>query len=143
MRISDWSSDVCSSDRQDHARDDEAGKQDRRFQLGLSGPRPETRGGQEVKTIALLLAATGLASCSGGNAPPAAEAPLHGRLLTLDTHLDTPMHFERAGWNFADRHELAPDLSPLDHSRMKVGNTHGGFSAITHQQWPDTHDGTT
>src|SRR3546814_6063814 len=107
MRISDWSSDVCSSDRQDHARDDEAGKQDRRFQLGLSGPRPETRGGQEVKTIALLLAATGLASCSGGNAPPAAEAPLHGRLLTLDTHLDTPMHFERAGWNFADRHELA------------------------------------
>jgi len=94
-----------------------------------------------VKNIALLLAATGLASCSGGNAPPAVEAPLHSRLLTLDTHLDTPMHFERAGWNFADRHELATDLSQLDIPRMKDGNLDGGFFAIYTEQGPLTAEG--
>ena len=94
-----------------------------------------------MKNIALLLAATGLASCSGGNAPPAVEAPLHSRLLTLDTHLDTPMHFERAGWNFADRHELATDLSQLDIPRMKDGNLDGGFFAIYTEQGPLTAEG--
>src|SRR3546814_10341485 len=98
--------------------------------------RSSDLGGQEVKTIARRLAATGLASCSGGNAPPAAEAPLHGRLLTLDTQLDTPMHVERAGWNFADRHELATDLSQLDIPRMKDGNLDGGFFAIYTEQGP-------
>src|SRR3546814_10260130 len=98
--------------------------------------RSSDLGGQEVKTIALRRAAPGLAACSGGNAPPAAEALLHGRLLTLDTHRDTPMHFERAGWNFADRHELATDLSQLDIPRMKDGNLDGGFFAIYTEQGP-------
>jgi len=94
-----------------------------------------------VKTIALLLAVPALASCTAGDAPPAAEAPLHGRLLTLDTHLDTPMHFERAGWNFADRHELATDLSQLDIPRMKDGNLDGGFFAIYTEQGSLTAEG--
>src|SRR3546814_16767523 len=56
--------------------------------------------------------------------------------MTLDTHLDTPMHFERAGWNFADRHELATDLSQLDIPRMKDVNLDGGFFAIYTEQGP-------
>jgi len=94
-----------------------------------------------MKKIALLLAAPALASCSAGDAPPAAGAPLHSRLLTLDTHLDTPMHFERAAWNFADRHDLATDLSQLDIPRMKDGNLDGGFFAIYTEQGPLTAEG--
>src|SRR3546814_7899971 len=89
-----------------------------------------------MRKPALLLAATALASCSAGQAPPAAEAPLHSRLLTLDTHLDSPMNFSREGWSFADRHSLATDLAQLDIPRMKDGNLDGGFFAIYTDQGP-------
>jgi membrane dipeptidase len=90
-----------------------------------------------VKRFAILLAATALSACStGGDKPKGAEAPLHSRMLVLDTHLDTPLHFERQGWNFADRHDLATDLSQLDIPRMKDGNLDGGFFAIYTEQGP-------
>ena len=50
-----------------------------------------------------LLLAT--AACVGSQASaPQDDATLHQRLLTLDTHLDTPAHFGRKGWSFGDRH---------------------------------------
>ncbi|WP_428678602.1 dipeptidase [Sphingopyxis sp.] len=95
-----------------------------------------------MKRAAALLAATMLAACSGGgDKPKVAEAPLHSRMLVLDTHLDTPLHFERQGWNFADRHDLATDLSQLDIPRMKDGNLDGGFFAIYTDQGPLTPAG--
>jgi membrane dipeptidase len=95
-----------------------------------------------VKRFAILLAATALTACSaGGDKPKAPEAPLHSRMLVLDTHLDTPLHFERAGWNFADRHPLADDMAQLDIPRMKDGNLDGGFFAIYTEQGPLTPKG--
>lgn len=96
-----------------------------------------------MKPIAILLAATALTACStGGDQPKAApEAPLHSRMLVLDTHLDTPLHFERAGWSFADRHALADDMAQLDIPRMKDGNLDGGFFAIYTEQGPLTARG--
>src|SRR5690606_7573440 len=96
-----------------------------------------------VKRFAILLAATSLAACSsGGDQPKAApEAPLHSRMLVLDTHLDTPLHFERAGWSFADRHRQADDMAQLDIPRMKDGNLDGGFFAIYTEQGPLTAKG--
>ena len=95
-----------------------------------------------MKRSAILLAATMLAACSaGGDKPKAAEVPLHSRMLVLDTHLDSPLHFERQGWSFADRHDLATDLSQLDIPRMKDGNLDGGFFAIYTDQGPLTPAG--
>lgn len=95
-----------------------------------------------MKRIAILLTATALSACStGGNAPKGPEAPLHSRMLVLDTHLDTPLHFERAGWNFADRHALADDMAQIDIPRMKDGNLDGGFFAIYTEQGPLTAKG--
>lgn len=96
-----------------------------------------------MKRFAILLAATSLAACSsGGDQPKAApEAPLHSRMLVLDTHLDTPLHFERAGWSFADRHALADDMAQLDIPRMNDGNLDGGFFAIYTEQGPLTAKG--
>src|SRR3546814_14968407 len=62
-------------------------------------------------------------------------------MLVLDTHLDTPLHFERAGWSFADRHALADDMAQLDIPRMKDGNLDGGFFAIYTDQGPLTAEG--
>ncbi|SBV33515.1 Peptidase M19, renal dipeptidase [uncultured Sphingopyxis sp.] len=96
-----------------------------------------------MKPIAILLAATALSACSSGGDQPktAPEAPLHSRMLVLDTHLDTPLHFERAGWSFADRHALADDMAQLDIPRMKDGNLDGGFFAIYTEQGPLTAKG--
>ncbi|ABF53172.1 dipeptidase [Sphingopyxis alaskensis] len=95
-----------------------------------------------MKQLAILLTATALAACStGGDKPKAAEAPLHSRMLVLDTHLDTPLHFERAGWSFADRHTLADDMVQLDIPRMKDGHLDGGFFVIYTEQGPLTAKG--
>ena len=44
--------------------------------------------------IAVLFLLAGCAS------QPAPVDPLHRQLLTLDGHLDTPMHLGRPGWDF-------------------------------------------
>ncbi|WP_137869269.1 dipeptidase [Sphingopyxis sp. 2PD] len=88
-----------------------------------------------MKHLAILLAATALSACSTGEeAVKAPEAPLHSRMLVLDTHLDTPLHFERQGWSFADRHGLTEDMVQLDIPRMKDGNLDGGFFVIYTEQ---------
>ena len=88
-----------------------------------------------MKHLAILLAATALSACSTGEqAVKAPEAPLHSRMLVLDTHLDTPLHFERQGWSFADRHGLTDDMVQLDIPRMRDGNLDGGFFVIYTEQ---------
>jgi membrane dipeptidase len=63
---------------------------------------------------------------------------LHRRLLTLDTHLDAPMHFTRPGWDFGMRHDLDSDIAQLDLPRMEDGNLSGGFFVIYTAQGPLT-----
>lgn len=88
-----------------------------------------------MKPIAILLTATALSACSTGEeAVKAPEAPLHSRMLVLDTHLDTPLHFARQGWSFADRHGPTEDMVQLDIPRMKDGNLDGGFFVIYTEQ---------
>jgi membrane dipeptidase len=88
-----------------------------------------------VKHLTTLLAVTALSACSTGEqAVKTPEAPLHSRMLVLDTHLDTPLHFERQGWSFADRHGRTEDMVQLDIPRMKDGNLDGGFFVIYTEQ---------
>ena len=84
-----------------------------------------------------------VAACSQPAEKPAADNPMaiHRSLLVLDTHLDTPINFERPGWDFGDRHTLADDLVQLDLPRMADGNLDGGFFAIYTAQGPLTAKG--
>ena len=84
--------------------------------------------------VALLLGSCAPSAISGPSTPPAG-------FLTLDTHLDTPVHFSRAGWSFADRHDRATDLSQVDMPRMREGALSGGFFAIFTKQGPLTPAG--
>jgi membrane dipeptidase len=71
-------------------------------------------------------------------AAPAAAHPdvtaedrlIHDRMLVLDTHLDTPMLFEREGWDFAARNRHEYDGSQVDLPRMAEGGLDGGFFVI-------------
>ena len=66
---------------------------------------------------------------------------LHERLLTLDTHLDTPASLASAGWDIMQAHQYASDLSQVDYPRMLVGGLDGGFWAIFTPQGPRTPAG--
>lgn len=52
---------------------------------------------------------------------------LHEKLLTLDTHLDTPALFGIEGWDFTERHAVDEDGSQIDLPRMIDGGLDGGF----------------
>ncbi len=96
--------------------------------------------------MSFALPALTLAACVPASAPEPPRgasdpATLHERILTLDTHLDTPLHFERAGWDFADRHSFANDLSHVDMPRMREGGLDGGFFVDYTAQGPLTTEG--
>lgn len=84
-------------------------------------------------TLTLLLAASAQAS------DPATQQ----RPLLLDSHLDTPMHLARPGWDITARHSYADDLSQVDLPRMRDGGLDGGFWAIFTPQGPLTDEGRT
>lgn len=66
---------------------------------------------------------------------------IHERLITFDTHLDTPASLRRPGWNIMDRHDVKEDFSQVDQPRMVEGGLDGGFWAIYTQQGPLTPEG--
>ena len=80
-----------------------------------------------IMLMSALLAAPALAQ----QAPvSAADRLLHERILTLDSHLDTPSFFERQGWDFDRWHDFDWDGSQVDIPRMEVGGLDGGFFVI-------------
>ena len=63
------------------------------------------------------------------------------KLLTLDTHLDTPAQIDTQGFDIMKRHDVALDGSEVDVPRMNQGGLDGGFFAIYMAQGPLTPDG--
>lgn len=86
-----------------------------------------------LAAAALLIAAP--------DARGAEASAIHQRLLTLDSHLDTPMSFGRPGWSMMENHTFADDLSQVDYPRMVRGGLDGGFFAIYTAQGPRTPEG--
>jgi membrane dipeptidase len=95
-----------------------------------------------MKLSPLTLAIVTTALLSAGSSAFGADArAIHERILTLDSHLDTPMNFSRPGWDIMDEHSVAADLSQVDYPRMVKGGLDGGFFAIYTPQGPRTAQG--
>lgn len=87
-------------------------------------------------SAALALIATGPANSAPKKAVSDPAAALQQRLLTLDTHLDTPASLALPGWSIMDAHTVAQDYTQVDLPRMKRGGLDGGFWAIYTPQGP-------
>lgn len=86
-----------------------------------------------VAALALFLGAT---SATAADRLPRKAAALHNRLLTLDTHLDTPASLALDGWSIDEEHDVHGDYTQVDLPRMKRGGLDGGFWAIYTPQGP-------
>lgn len=91
--------------------------------------------------------ATTVAVCMAALATATFAKPAHHAAASsapeihLDTHLDTPEHFGRAGWDITKRHSFAGDLTQVDYPRMVAGHLTGGFFAIFTPQGALTTEG--
>lgn len=97
-----------------------------------------------IRAPVIALLALAVTSCAMPQAtrPPGTPAqPLHSRLLTLDTHLDTPVWFANPHWKFGDRHDWRTDLAQVDLGRMETGALDGGMFVIYTRQGPVTPQG--
>src|ERR1700729_4003172 len=82
-------------------------------------------------TIASLTAIIACVVCQADDlGDHSTDRAFHEHFLVLDTHLDTPIHFARAGWNIMERHNVLTDLSQVDYPRMVDGGLDGGFWVI-------------
>ena len=77
---------------------------------------------KRIGSIAALLALTLVGNACAGTHEVAAVDATHRRLLTLDSHLDSTIHFARKGWSFGDRHDPSTEITQLDIPRMADGN---------------------
>jgi len=74
-------------------------------------------------------------------AVPRKVQQLHQKLLTLDSHLDTPASLDLPGWSIDEEHDVLHDFTQVDLPRMKKGGLDGGFWAIYTSQGPLTVEG--
>lgn len=63
-------------------------------------------------------------------------AKIHDRILTVDSHCDTPLRFLRTEYNLSQRHDPHQDGSKVDLPRMKAGGLDAIFFAAFVGQGP-------
>jgi len=89
-----------------------------------------------ARHTAMLLPLVVASWATAGLAAPGVSgraARIHERLITLDSHLDTPASLDRPGWVIEEAHD---DYTQVDLPKMKKGGLDGGFWAIYTPQGP-------
>jgi len=94
---------------------------------------------KRLMTGAALMALLPIASLA--QEVPKKVYQLHQKMLTLDSHLDTPASLDLPGWSIEEEHQVHGDYTQVDLPRMKKGGLDGGFWAIYTPQGPLTEEG--
>jgi membrane dipeptidase len=66
---------------------------------------------------------------------------IHSEIMTIDTHVDTPLRFTNSDFDLSIRHDPRKDGSKLDFPRMKEGGLDAAFFAAFIGQGPRTPEG--
>jgi membrane dipeptidase len=96
-----------------------------------------------LKTVVSITVAISIVSPLYASGPPKGKAAriIHERMLTLDTHLDTPAVVARPGFNILSRNDWRRDFAQVDVPRMVEGGLDGGFWVVFTAQGPRTPEG--
>jgi len=63
-------------------------------------------------------------------------ALIHHRVVTIDSHTDTPLRLMQEGFDMSARHDARRDRTKLDFQRMKEGGLDGAFFGVFVAQGP-------
>jgi membrane dipeptidase len=100
---------------------------------------------RSMATVLILAAAVALPACNSAKTGLTVEEKaraLHEKILTVDTHCDTPMRLLREAWDISERHDPALRASgKIDLPRMKEGGLDAEFFAAFVGQGPLTPEG--
>jgi membrane dipeptidase len=66
---------------------------------------------------------------------------IHRKILTIDSHVDTPQRLMEKGFDISRRHDSISDHSKLDFPRMKAGGLDAAFFAVFVSQGKRTPEG--
>lgn len=66
---------------------------------------------------------------------------IHSKILSIDTHVDTPLRFTNSDFDLSIRHNSREDGSKLDFRRMRDGRLDAAFFAAFVGQGPRTPEG--
>ena len=66
---------------------------------------------------------------------------IYRNILTIDTHIDTPMHLMDPGFDISKRHDPVKDHSRVDFPRMREGGMDAAFFAVFVSQGKRTPEG--
>ena len=66
---------------------------------------------------------------------------IHDKVLTIDSHNDTPLRMIRPGFDWSQRHDAKEDRSRVDLVRMEEGGLDGSFFAVFLGQGPRNPEG--
>ena len=64
-------------------------------------------------------------------------ARIHDNVLTVDSHVDTPMRLTHSGFDIGKAHSVVDERSRVDFPRMKEGGLDAVFFAIFNQSLSD------
>jgi len=78
-----------------------------------------------------------------GNHQEKRASRIHRRVLTIDSHNDTPLHMIRDRFDWSIAHDAKTDRSKVDLIRMKEGGLDGAFFAVFVAQGPRSTEGYT
>ena len=88
-----------------------------------------------------LVAALSIVAACDKDTAGSSPAAIHARLLTLDTHMDTPLMLMRPGFDVSQRHDTLTTLSQVDLPRLREGQLDAGFWAVFISQEALTPEG--
>ena len=100
-----------------------------------------------MKHLHLLVFASSLFYLIGCSASRESETlferadEIHSKILSIDTHVDTPLRFTNSDFDLSIRHNSREDGSKLDFPRMKEGGLDAAFFAAFIGQGPRTSEG--
>lgn len=66
---------------------------------------------------------------------------IHAKIISIDSHNDTPLYLTRVGFDFSKRHEMKDAGSRVDLPRMSEGKLDGAFFAAFVSQGPRNQEG--
>ncbi len=100
-----------------------------RQEEGVTQPKKTAMG--KASGLALLLIALIFAACSSAEERLEREAAaIHERVLTLDSHVDTPLMLTREGFDMGRRNDPRQRGGKLDFPRMEEGGLDAVFFAV-------------